>query len=385
MILKCKQCEKEFELTDSEIEFYRSKGLELPKRCKPCRDENKARKRMTGSTHGGSRPYGTGSRYNEGRKNGTSPAGAYRDSSSGNESKSGAGAAHTADKSDEAGLSGSEDRSSGSFSGNAGKSGGFPADADRTNRAGSAGDESKGSSAGIFNRADGRNGAGGSGASAGGAGGAATGSTEKADNAGTARRQGVAGGRKKWTIALVAAMLLVVLFIAGKYLGGDTEQPADVTGSRITPSEDAPTPESTPIPEGTSAPADAPTPESTPIPEGTSAPADTPTPEITDAAQDTAAGGQGKVEILYNFRRDEYLQQHFEKHGGEFDYGTAEEYLAGANRVIQSPEALHKLEAEDGDDIYYLEETNEFVVVSTDGYIRTYFRPDKGIDYYNRQ
>ena len=46
---------------------------------------------------------------------------------------------------------------------------------------------------------------------------------------------------------------------------------------------------------------------------------------------------------------------------------------------------IHKLEAEDGDDVYYLEETNEFVIVSTDGYIRTYFKPSKGIDYYNRQ
>ena len=40
---------------------------------------------------------------------------------------------------------------------------------------------------------------------------------------------------------------------------------------------------------------------------------------------------------------------------------------------------------EDGDYIYYLESTNEFVVVSTDGYIRTYFKPTDGIDYFNRQ
>ena len=42
-------------------------------------------------------------------------------------------------------------------------------------------------------------------------------------------------------------------------------------------------------------------------------------------------------------------------------------------------------EKEDGDDVYYIQDTNEFVVVSTDGYIRTYFNPDDGIDYYNRQ
>ena len=40
---------------------------------------------------------------------------------------------------------------------------------------------------------------------------------------------------------------------------------------------------------------------------------------------------------------------------------------------------------ERGDDVYYLEETNEFVVVSTDGYIRTYFLPDGGKAYFDRQ
>ncbi len=78
----------------------------------------------------------------------------------------------------------------------------------------------------------------------------------------------------------------------------------------------------------------------------------------------------GEIEILYEFRRESYLEQHFDKHGNEFDYATKEEYLEGANRVIQSPDALHKIEAEDGDDIYYLEETNEFVVVSTNYYNR---------------
>lgn len=88
---------------------------------------------------------------------------------------------------------------------------------------------------------------------------------------------------------------------------------------------------------------------------------------------------------FYKFRNDKYLTEHFEKHGGDFDYSTKEEYLAGANEVIFSDDALHKLEKEDGDYVYYLEETNEFVIVSTDGYIRTYFKPRNGIDYYNGQ
>ena len=78
------------------------------------------------------------------------------------------------------------------------------------------------------------------------------------------------------------------------------------------------------------------------------------------------------------------MNEHFEKHKDEFEFATAEEYLQGVNSVINHEDALHKLEAEDGDDVYYLEATNELVVVATDGYIRTYFKPSDGINYYNR-
>lgn len=87
----------------------------------------------------------------------------------------------------------------------------------------------------------------------------------------------------------------------------------------------------------------------------------------------------------YTFRSDALLTEHFEKHGADMGYATKEAYAEGANRVIASPDALCKTEAEDGDFIYYLESTNEIVFLSLDGYIRTYFQPDSGIDYYNRQ
>lgn len=93
--------------------------------------------------------------------------------------------------------------------------------------------------------------------------------------------------------------------------------------------------------------------------------------------------------IEYYFRTENQLEQHFQKHGyefeGDFDYETAEDYEIGASDVINNPDALYKTEAEDGDGVYYLEGTNEFVVLSKDGYIRTYFRPSAGIDYFNRQ
>ena len=65
-------------------------------------------------------------------------------------------------------------------------------------------------------------------------------------------------------------------------------------------------------------------------------------------------------------------------------FASAEEYEKAAATVVSDSRALHKLEKEDGDDVYY-EETNEFVIVSTDGYIRTYFYPRNGIQYFERQ
>lgn len=85
------------------------------------------------------------------------------------------------------------------------------------------------------------------------------------------------------------------------------------------------------------------------------------------------------------FRKKKDLEDHYQKHGIEMGFASPEEYLAAANAVVVNPNALHKKEKEDNDDVYYVEETNEFVVVSYDGYIRTYFWPSAGIDYYNRQ
>lgn len=104
-----------------------------------------------------------------------------------------------------------------------------------------------------------------------------------------------------------------------------------------------------------------------------------------DAAAKTVDITNGTAGKNYTFRNEKLLKEHFEKHGGDFDYSDAAEYQAGASRVVTDSRALHKLEKEDGDDVYYIEATNEFVVVSTDGYIRTYFKPDSGKAYFDRQ
>ena len=106
--------------------------------------------------------------------------------------------------------------------------------------------------------------------------------------------------------------------------------------------------------------------------------------DILSLWQDTNYTNEQSISSL-QFRNEKLLEDHFVKHGNEFGYSTKEEYLAGANRVINSSSSLHKQEGEDGDDIYYDKNNNEIVFVSEDGYIRTYFKPSEGIDYYNRQ
>lgn len=87
----------------------------------------------------------------------------------------------------------------------------------------------------------------------------------------------------------------------------------------------------------------------------------------------------------YYFRNEDLLESHYEKHGKEMGFSSSKEYETSASDVVNNPESLHKTEKEDGDDVYYKENTNEFVVVSTDGYIRTYFNPDSGKKYFDRQ
>ena len=105
--------------------------------------------------------------------------------------------------------------------------------------------------------------------------------------------------------------------------------------------------------------------------------------------QEMTAAVSAEAYVEYHFRSQKLLNQHFEKHGAEFkdDFGykTAAEYEKGASDVINDPDALFKHEAEDGDEVYYLEDSNEFVILSTDGYIRTYFRPSGGKKYFDKQ
>lgn len=98
--------------------------------------------------------------------------------------------------------------------------------------------------------------------------------------------------------------------------------------------------------------------------------------EIIDYAEGTSL----------SFANEKALNEHYEKHGIEMGFKSAKEYEHAAANVVMNPNSLFKTEKEDGDEVYYLEATNEFVIVAKNtGYIRTYFNPSNGIKYFNKQ
>ena len=108
---------------------------------------------------------------------------------------------------------------------------------------------------------------------------------------------------------------------------------------------------------------------------------------MTDGKKRYCFDAKGVLQIClnYRFRSQKLKDQHFAKHGKEMGYQNANAYEVAANEVISDKISLHKIESEDGDTVYYREKDNAFVVVSTDGYIRTFFNPEGGKSYYDRQ
>ena len=88
-------------------------------------------------------------------------------------------------------------------------------------------------------------------------------------------------------------------------------------------------------------------------------------------------------ETMLTFRNVDLLISHYQKHGAKVGASSPDEYQRKAAAVVSSENVLHKTESEDGDYVYFNPSTGEFVIVSTDGYIRTYYIAD--MDYFERQ
>lgn len=80
-----------------------------------------------------------------------------------------------------------------------------------------------------------------------------------------------------------------------------------------------------------------------------------------------------------SFQSEALLQHHYEKHVGEFGEISIPEYLRRANAFAEqevSKDVVSLLRS-DGSISKYCFSTNEFIVINSDGTIRTYFKPEQ--------
>ena len=120
---------------------------------------------------------------------------------------------------------------------------------------------------------------------------------------------------------------------------------------------------------------------------------------FTGCGGSTESGGETESDVLSwditeysQFRTEEHLEEHYQKHvidQEEFveDFGdiSIEQYLMLAQWLMDFTDEEVQIKEDDGDTLYYDAENNFFGVMSDDGYIRTFFRPSAGQDYFDRQ
>lgn len=92
------------------------------------------------------------------------------------------------------------------------------------------------------------------------------------------------------------------------------------------------------------------------------------------------AGGRG-------FRTQHLLEEHFAKHGREFGPITQEQYLHMAQQLRDSRPGKNVLEARrsDGGGAKFDKRYGWFVAYDADGTLRTFFVPNEGLRYFERQ
>jgi len=110
------------------------------------------------------------------------------------------------------------------------------------------------------------------------------------------------------------------------------------------------------------------------------------TGERARAQQPSAPSARGWGPSV-GFASRERWQEHFEKHGAEFGNITAEEYLRQAQALRDAAPGHAILEAVRADGVVtrFDRDSGAFVAVNRNGIIRTFFRPNDGERYFQRQ
>jgi filamentous hemagglutinin len=104
-------------------------------------------------------------------------------------------------------------------------------------------------------------------------------------------------------------------------------------------------------------------------------------PRAISDSQQSAAWSSGGVGA------EENAEHHWLKHGAEFpEFHNAAEYEKGALEfVTHPPPGTLTKHRENGDTLFYDPRSNTFAVATGAGVPRTFFRPDSGRAYWDRQ
>ena len=118
---------------------------------------------------------------------------------------------------------------------------------------------------------------------------------------------------------------------------------------------------------------------------GRPAPRDSAATEATTRMPGASAGtGWGASVGFADTRR---LDEHFEKHGGEFGRITKQDYLRQAQllRDAKVGDPILETVRKDGVTTRFDRQTGAFIAFNPNGVIRTFFKPNAGESYYRRQ
>lgn len=97
---------------------------------------------------------------------------------------------------------------------------------------------------------------------------------------------------------------------------------------------------------------------------------------------------QAKSSIIkLDFSSEELRKKHYEKHKEEFEDLSEDQYIAQANELanLSPSEDVERLTRSDESVSVYRFSTNEFLVITKEGNIRTYFKPHRGADYWREE
>lgn len=88
--------------------------------------------------------------------------------------------------------------------------------------------------------------------------------------------------------------------------------------------------------------------------------------------------------IEIRFETSESMRKHYMKHSKEYGDISIESYLSLANELANAPASddVEKIARSDGSTAIYRFSTNDFLVVTKDGSIRTFFKPKSGKEYW---